>query len=95
MTEREPNFFFTLTYSPAQPTTGAVVATVTLIDTGTLTFVDPTGRTTTDNVVFTKTYLDNLTGEEIRFQNASGGTKTDSITILWIMLEATITYTPE
>jgi hypothetical protein len=71
------------------------MATVTLTDTGTLTFADPTGRTTTDNVVFTKTYVDNLTGEEISFQNASGDTKTDSIAILWIMPETAITYTPE
>jgi hypothetical protein len=85
-----------LAYSPAQPTTGAVVATVTLTNTGTLTFADPTGRTTTDNVVFTKTYLDNLTGEQISFQNASGDiVRTDFINVNRIMPETTITYTPE
>ncbi|MDR2541534.1 MAG: hypothetical protein LBD11_07450 [Candidatus Peribacteria bacterium] len=71
-----------------------MTATVTLTDTGTLTFADPTGRNTSNNIVFTKTYTDNLTGELVTFQNASGNMKTDSINVTWIMPEITLTYTP-
>ncbi|GHV21367.1 hypothetical protein FACS189428_1670 [Clostridia bacterium] len=94
VTLQKPKFHFTIEYTPTQPTTGSVTATVTLTDTGTLTFADPTGRSTIDNVIFTKTYTDNLTGESVTFQNASGDTRTDSINVTWIMPETSITYSP-
>jgi hypothetical protein len=91
----KPRFDFSITYSSIQPTTGTVTATVTLLNTGTLTFVDLTGRTTSDTIVYTKTYTDNVTGEVVTFQNASGTTKTDTVNITWILPETTITYSPD
>jgi hypothetical protein len=93
VTRIEPQFYtpFSIGYNPTDPTTGEVEVTVTMNETGTFTFTSAE-RATTDNITFTKSYSDNVTGELVSFQNASGVVTEKFIDIKNILPIATLTY---
>jgi hypothetical protein len=62
-------------------------------ESGTIAFTSA-GRATTDNITFTKSYSDNITGESLTFENASGDSIESFINITNIIPITTLSYTP-
>jgi hypothetical protein len=81
-------------YSPSTATSGNVLATLTLSESGT---VQTLGWTQINSITYTKTYTGNITSDIIVFENDYGTTGSQVVTINWIdkiAPTATITYTP-
>jgi hypothetical protein len=70
-----------------------VEVAVTLYETGMITFTSA-GRTTVDNITYTKVYSENTTGELVTFQNISGDVKEKFVNVTNILPIATVEYSP-
>jgi len=83
-----------ITYTPNTDTTGSVLVTVAMNETGTIHFTTA-GRTTSDGgLTYTKTYTRNFSGEVISFIDEEGNKEVQEAAVTRIRPEVSIVYTP-
>ncbi|MDR2540407.1 MAG: hypothetical protein LBD11_01140 [Candidatus Peribacteria bacterium] len=84
-----------MSYSTKELTTGSVIVTVTAVESGSFSFESGGRYTLDEGLSYSKTYIDNITGELVSFVNSGGDTFVRPIIITWIVPEVFLIYTPE